>query len=110
MKVGKLNISWGAIIPVNKTKGVSHEAVKKKAKKAQKNIRIQTLTRIRVNIRRWLDARQYAESRISPNNTELSRIHRDIEIDAHLWAHGILFGIATKRRQYVFRAISSFGC
>lgn len=65
---------------------LDHDGVKKKAKKAEKAIRVQTLTRIKVNIQRWLNARQYAESRINPNNTELVRVMRDIEIDAHLWA------------------------
>lgn len=69
--------------PSNK---LTHEDVKKKAKKAEKAIRVQTLTRIKVNIQRWLNARQYAENRINPNNTELIRVMRDIEIDAHLWA------------------------
>ena len=65
---------------------ITHDDVKKKAKKAQKAIKVQTLTRIAINIKRWQNARQYAESRINPNNTELARVQRDIEIDAHLWA------------------------
>jgi hypothetical protein len=67
-------------------KKLTHDDVKRKAKKAEKAIRVQTLTRIKVQITSWLNARQYAESRINPNNTELVRTMRDIEIDAHLWA------------------------
>ena len=69
--------------PSNK---LTHEDIKKKAKIAEKAIRVQTLTRIKINIQRWLNARMYAESRINPNNTELIRVMRDVEIDAHLWA------------------------
>ncbi|MCK4500627.1 DUF935 family protein [Candidatus Babeliales bacterium] len=70
----------------NVSKKLTHEDVKKKSKRAEKAIRVQTLTRIKINIQRWLAARQYAESRINPSNTELVRVMRDIEIDAHLWA------------------------
>ncbi len=69
---------------------ITHEDVKnkskKKARKMMAKIKRQTLTRIRIEIKRWQNARVYAESQINPNNTELIRVFRDIEIDAHLWA------------------------
>lgn len=85
MNILGFNISRASAKVVNKTK-LTHEDVKKKAKKAVNAIRRQTLTRIAVNITRWQTARVYAESEINPNNTELIRVMRDIEIDAHLWA------------------------
>lgn len=83
MKLFGINISRGVKSPSN---AMSHDDVKKKAKRAEKAIRMQTLTRIKINIQRWKTARQYAESRINPSNTEMARVMRDIEIDAHLWA------------------------
>lgn len=69
---------------------LNHEGVKKASKKQskdiQKAIKKQTLSRIRMNLTRWTTARTYAESEINPNNTELIRVFRDIEIDSHLWA------------------------
>ncbi len=85
MKILGFNIG-GKTTTTKPSNKITHDEVKRKAKKAEKVIRIQTLTRIRVNIQRWLNARQYAENRINPNNTELVRVMRDIEIDAHLWA------------------------
>jgi phage gp29-like protein len=65
---------------------LTHEDVKKRSKEIQDKIRLQTLSRIKVNINRWTYARQRSETRINPDNTDAARVHRDIEIDAHLWA------------------------
>lgn len=43
-------------------------------------------TRVAQGIKDWQNATLIAESIVSPNNTELIRVYRDIEIDAHLWA------------------------
>ena len=86
MKIFGFNISKSSPTLKAASNKLTHEEVKKKAKKAEKAIRRQTLTRIKINIDKWLNARQYAESQINPNNTELVRVQRDIEIDAHLWA------------------------
>jgi phage gp29-like protein len=43
-------------------------------------------TRVAQGIKDWQNATLIAESIINPNNTELIRVYRDIEIDAHLWA------------------------
>lgn len=71
-------------------KKFTHEEVKnasnKKAKLAVDEIRRQQLTRIRANISRWSNARTYAESQVNPNNSDLIRVFKDIEIDSHLWA------------------------
>lgn len=62
------------------------EDFKKKAQKAMSKVSRQMLTRQAAAINRWQAARMTAESEIMPNNTELIRIYKDLEIDAHLWA------------------------
>ena len=42
------------------------------------------LFRSRAGINNWIGATQQAESLIMPNNTELIRVFKDIEVDLHL--------------------------
>jgi phage gp29-like protein len=90
MKIGNINISRDGIFNIEKrkiaVKNKSEELFKKKNKKIVDRISKQTFTRIRANIARWQSARASAESELMPNNTELIRIFKDIEIDAHLFA------------------------
>jgi phage gp29-like protein len=44
------------------------------------------LARSVAGLKEWQNAAQQAESTLSPNNTELVKVYKDIEIDAHLWA------------------------
>lgn len=95
--IGGYNVGKGGIYNIAKqaqrmerarivAKKQANEDFKKKAKKATAKIARQQLTRISAAINRWQAARMTAESEVMPNNTELIRIYRDIEIDAHLWA------------------------
>jgi len=59
---------------------------RKKSQKAMGKVSRQMLSRQAAAINRWQAARMTAESEIMPNNTELIRIYKDLEIDAHLWA------------------------
>lgn len=97
MELGGYNISSKGIFNVAKreqrierarivAKRQANDDFKKKAKKVQERIRKQALSRIRIGITNWKNARVSAESEIMPNNTELIRVFKDIEIDAHLWA------------------------
>ena len=43
-------------------------------------------TRIAAGVKEWQNATLIAENLVSPNNTELIRVYRDVTIDAHLWA------------------------
>ena len=59
---------------------------RKTSKKVLKSIRRQQLARSVVGVKQWTTARSYAESLMHPDNTELIRVYKDIEIDAHMWA------------------------
>jgi len=82
MIIGNYNVTSKRIFNVRK------EAVRKsrKNKAITKRIRKQALARIKSSISQWKNARVSAESAIMPNNTEIIRVFKDIEIDAHLWA------------------------
>ncbi|QCW20344.1 hypothetical protein [Flavobacterium phage FPSV-S1] len=43
-------------------------------------------TRIAAGVKEWKNAGAQFDNIIAPNNTELIRVFKDIEIDAHLWA------------------------
>lgn len=90
MKIGSLNISREGIYNVDKraqeVENKVKEGLKRKSDQLQKRISKTTLSRITANISRWQSARMVAESETNPNNTELIRVYKDIEIDAHLWA------------------------
>lgn len=83
MRLGNINISREGIFHVNK---LAQTAAKKQKRAITERITKQTLTRIRASIIRWQNARNTAESEINPNNTELIRVFKDVEIDAHLFA------------------------
>lgn len=83
MRIGPLNISF------ERAKAVVNQGEKISQKKKQAiidRVQKQTFTRIRASVLRWQNARQSAESELSPNNSELIRVYKDIEIDAHLSA------------------------
>lgn len=56
------------------------------AKALQKAITKTALYRQRAQVDKWIQATQSAESILTPNNTELIRIYKDIEVDLHLFA------------------------
>ena len=58
----------------------------RRAKKMREKIMRTALIRSRAKVQTWLNARITAESIIMPNNTELIRVFKDIEVDLHLWA------------------------
>jgi len=60
--------------------------IKKRPKNIVENITKTALYRQRAQIQAWLHATQTAESIISPNNTELIRVYKDVEVDLHLFA------------------------
>jgi phage gp29-like protein len=97
MKFGNINIGREGIFNVDSrnqakeyalqtARNKANTEMRKKSDQVQKRISKLTLSRITANISRWQNARQTAESLINPNNTELIRVFKDIEIDAHLWA------------------------
>lgn len=97
MKFGNINISREGIYNVDKraqateyakqtARNKANAEMRKKSDQVQKRIAKMTLSRITASISRWQSARQIAESLVNPNNTELIRVFKDIEIDAHLWA------------------------
>lgn len=97
IQIGGYNVGTGGIYNIAKhtqrletaritAKKQANEDFKKKAKKAMSKVSRQMLSRQAAAINRWQAARMTAESEIMPNNTELIRIYKDIEIDAHLWA------------------------
>ena len=97
MEILGFNISKGGVYNVEKraeslerarlnAKNKLNEDIKRKSKKVIDRISKQTLSRIRVGVQTWQNARRSAESEINPNNTELIRVYKDITIDAHLFA------------------------
>lgn len=90
MIIKGVNISRDGIFNVSKRAAlIRNEANKitgKKSRRVADRMVKQTFHRIRASIQAWQNARLTAESELMPNNTELMRIFRDVEIDAHLFA------------------------
>lgn len=89
MKIFGYNVDkTGIYNPTKRAAAIQSAAntLKKKSKRVTERIRKMALGRIRIAITNWKNARISAESEIMPNNTELIRVFKDIEIDAHLWA------------------------
>lgn len=58
----------------------------RKSNKIREKIYRTALHRSRAGIQAWISATQQAESLILPNNTELIRVFKDVEVDLHLFA------------------------
>ncbi len=82
MRLGAYNIT---------TKGITKAPeklnfTKKTAKKIKDRIFKTALYRQRAGIKEWQNATVTAESILTPNNTEIIRIYKDLVVDMHLWA------------------------
>ncbi len=92
-------------------KGISNEEVKRADRKRQRNIqkdiRKQTLYRITASINMWQQARKTAENLLTPNNTELLRVYKDIEVDSHL--HALMQTIRLKTMANSFSIVDENG-
>tara|TARA_R110000796_G_scaffold74629_11_gene167837 strand:- start:1956 stop:3500 length:1545 start_codon:yes stop_codon:yes gene_type:complete len=97
MKIGNINISREGVFNTSKrtykteyakqtARNKANDEMRKKSDQVQSRIVKLTLSRITASISRWQSARRTSESLTTPNNTELIRVFKDIEIDAHLWA------------------------
>jgi hypothetical protein len=87
-----LNYEINASGVVNVTKEAKRQEATLNAKQARKATAIRekiyrtALMRSRAGIMEWQAATQQAESLIMPNNTELVRVYKSIDVDLHLFA------------------------
>lgn len=65
---------------------LENEKQKRKSAKIKDKIFRTALIRAKAGIQQWANATMTAESIISPNNTELIRVFKNIEVDLHLFA------------------------
>jgi len=93
MRIGNLEISKNGVVNVKteaKVRALNEltaaQQQKRKSSKIREKIMKTALIRSRAGIQEWKNATLSAESVISPNNTELIRVYKDIEIDLHLFA------------------------
>ena len=93
MRIGNLDISTKGVINVKaeaKVRAINEQTLasqkKRKSNKIREKIFKTALIRSRAGVQEWKFATMTAESVISPNNTELIRVYKDIEVDLHLFA------------------------
>ena len=93
MRIGNLEISRKGVINVKEQAKINalneltaKQTEVRKSNKVREKIFRTALIRSKAGINEWLQAAQTAESIISPNNTELIRVFKNIEIDLHLFA------------------------
>ena len=91
--------------------GMTNEDVKnadrKRRRDLAKDIHKQALYRITATIKMWQSARKTAENLNSPNNTELLRVFKDIEVDSHL--HALMNTIRLKTMANSFSIVDENG-
>lgn len=95
MRVGDYYIGRGGVYNVPKAEFKRLEAQNKAREAREKRSAANEVTKSIVKgvfsrqaqgIKDWVDATNAFENILSPNNTNLIRVYRDIEIDSHLWA------------------------
>jgi phage gp29-like protein len=86
MGKSKQNKGKNTAVKANNALNAKNVYTHKKQRDIQKNIVKTSLYRQRAQVNAWIYATQTAESIISPNNTELMRVYKDIEVDLHLFA------------------------
>lgn len=93
MRIGNLQISKNGVVNVKteaKVRALNEltaaQQQKRKSNRVREKIMKTALIRSRAGVQEWKNATLSAESVISPNNTELIRVYKDIEVDLHLFA------------------------
>jgi len=90
MRILNYEVSKAGVINVVKEEQRKVNLLRQKqtlqANKIREKIYRTALFRSRAGIQNWINATLQAESLIMPNNTELIRVFKDIEVDLHLFA------------------------
>lgn len=93
MRIGNLNITRSGIVNVKEEAKINalneltaNQQQRRKSTKMREKINRTALYRSRAGIDQWRLATLTAESLIMPNNTELIRVYKDVEVDLHLFA------------------------